>query len=163
MIWEGVIKGSRWLVGIGLLGLAWHWGTKEQDPIDWKRLLQAALTFFGGVAVMWRPIFYLATRPLMALVDGIFLPGGRLEKPLLNLKLPAHYLEEARYDEALAEYQQILKHYPDETEAYERSIWLEAAVFKRPGKARAVLKKAKRRRLILDPLMVSLAEARERQ
>jgi len=159
-MWEGVFKGSRWLVGIGLLGLSWHWGTKEQDPIDVMRLLLAALTFFGGVAVMWKPIFYLATRPLMALVDGIFLPGGRLEKPLLNLKLPAHYLDEARYEEALAEYQQIMKHYPDETEAYEKSIWLEAAVFKRRSAARAVLKKAKQRRLALDPLMVSLAEAR---
>jgi len=159
-MWEGVFKGSRWLVGIGLLGLSWHWGTKEQDPIDVMRLLLAALTFFGGVAVMWKPIFYLATRPLMALVDGIFLPGGRLEKPLLNLKLPAHYLDEARYEEALAEYQQIMKHYPDETEAYEKSIWLEAAVFKRQSAARAVLKKAKQRRLALDPLMVSLAEAR---
>lgn len=159
-MWEGVFKGSRWLAGIGLLGLSWHWGTKEQDPIDVMRLLLAALTFFGGVAVMWKPIFYLATRPLMALVDGIFLPGGRLEKPLLNLKLPAHYLDEARYEEALAEYQQIMKHYPDETEAYEKSIWLEAAVFKRQSAARAVLKKAKQRRLALDPLMVSLAEAR---
>ncbi len=106
--------------------------------------------------------FYLATRPLMAVIDGIFLPGGRLEKPVLNLKLPAHYLDEARYEEALKEYRQILKHYPDETEAYEKSIWLEAAVFKRPAAARALLKRAKRRRLVLDPMMVSLAEARER-
>jgi tetratricopeptide (TPR) repeat protein len=162
MMWDGVFSVSRWLVGVGLLGLAWHWGTTEQEPINVMRLLLAAFTFFAGVAVMWKPIFYFATRPFLAVIDGIFLPGGRLEKPVLNLKLPAHYLDEARYEEALEEYRQILKHYPDETEAYEKSIWLEAAVFKRPVAARALLKRAKRRRLVLDPMMVSLAETRAR-
>jgi hypothetical protein len=163
MMWKGVVFSlAQWLAGMGLLSLAWHWGTKEQDPLNLMRLLLAALAFSAGVAFLWKPIFDFATRPLMAVIDAIFLPGGRLEKPVLNLKLPAHYLDEARYEEALMEYRQTLKYYPNETEAYEKSIWLEAAVFKRPAAARALLKRANRRRLVLDPMMVSLAEARER-
>lgn len=162
MIWEGVFNGLRWLAGAGLLGLAWHWGTREQDPVNPARLLLAAGSFLSAMLVMWKPLFHFATRPLMALIDAVFLPGGKLEKPLLNLKLPAHYLDEARYGEALAEYRKILRHYPDEAEAYEKSIWLEAAVFKNRSAARALLKKAKRRRLTLDPAIVSLAETPHR-
>lgn len=158
MMWDGVFNGLRWLAGAGLLGLAWHWGTREQDPVNPARLLLAAASFLAALLFLWKPIFHLATRPLFALIDAIFFPGGASGKPSLNLKLPAHYLDEARYEEALAEYRKILRHYPDETEAYEKSIWLQAAVFKDPAAARALLKKAKRRRLVLDPAMVSLAE-----
>lgn len=161
MMWEGVFSVTRWLAGIGLFGLAYHWGVKVQDPIDPVALLLGIFCFFAGVVMMWKPIFFLATRPLMAVIDALFFPGGPIEKPVLNLKLPAHYLDEARYEEALAEYEQILKHHPDVVEAYEKVIWLEAAVFKHPAAAKAWLKRAKRRHLVLDPAIVSLAEARQ--
>lgn len=160
MMWDGVFNLTRWLAGIGLLGLAYHWGVKMQDPIDPVALLIGIFCFFAGVVMMWKPIFFVVTRPFMAFIDAIFFPGGPIEKPVLNLKLPAHYLDEARYEEALAEYRQILKHYPDEAEAYEKAIWLEAAVFKDAAAAKSLLKRAKRRHLVLDPAIVSLAETR---
>jgi tetratricopeptide (TPR) repeat protein len=84
-------------------------------------------------------------------VDLIFSPGGRLEKPVLNLKLPAHYLKEGRYGEALAEYRRILKHHPDETEAWEKAIWLESRIFGRTAAAAKLERAARRRGLRPDP------------
>ena len=96
------------------------------------------------MAFLWTMLFMLATKPLMLLVDLIFSPGGRLEKPILNLKLPEHYLKEGRYEEALAEYRRILKHHPGETEAWEKAIWLESRIFGRTAAAAKLERTARR-------------------
>ena len=149
----------RWLIGLVLLVTAWWLATQdhEEDPIDITRLVLGACAFLVGIAFLWTTIFHLATRPFFILIDQIFSPGGQLERPVLNLKLPAHYLNEARYDEALAEYRKILRFYPDETEAYEKAIWLETAVYERPHEAARLLRRAKRRRLTLDERFILLA------
>ena len=93
----------RLLAGAGLLWLAWDLGTQQQDPVNPPRLLLSAAAFLGAIALLWANLFRLATKPLMLFIDLVFSPGGRLEKPVLNLKLPAHYLNEKRHEEALAE------------------------------------------------------------
>jgi len=149
----------RWFIGLALLVAAWWLATQnqEEDPIDITRLILGAIAFLVGVSLLWTTIFYLATRPFVSFVDQVFSPGGKLERPVLNLKLPAHYLNEARYDEALAEYHKILKYYPDEPEAYEKAIWLESSIYERPREAAKLLRRAKRRRLRLDERFVLLA------
>jgi len=141
----------RLLAGAGSLWLAWQFGIRGQDPLNPPRLVIAAAAFLAAMAFLWAMLFRLATKPLMLLVDLIFSPGGRLEKPVLNLKLPAHYLKEGRYGEALAEYRRILKHHPDETEAWEKAIWLESRIFGRTAAAAKLERAARRRGLRPDP------------
>lgn len=144
----------RWLFGIGLLGLSYHFATTGYESGNLSRVVGGAGLFVLGIIFLWKTIFYLATRPLMRMVDSLFFPGGQLEKPVLNLKLPAYYINEERYDEALAEYRKILKHYPNEVEAYEKSIWLLHEVFDDPSSAGRLIRRAKRRRLTLDERVV---------
>ncbi len=106
--------------------------------------------FALGAIVLWQPLFTLLTRPLIAMVDSLFFPGGKLEKPTLNLKLPAYFINEGRYTEALEEYKRIMKHYPDEVEAYEKSIWLCQDILNEPDKAQNILRKAGKRNLAID-------------
>lgn len=147
----------RWILAAALLAAAWQLVSVEPDDEGGHRFLLAGLLFLVAAALLWSYVFRLATRPFFNLIDLVFLPGGRLERPMLNLKLPAHYIEQGRYEEALEEYTKILRHHPDEVEAYEKAIWLWAAVFKRSEKAAAVLRKAERRRLVIDEAMVRLA------
>lgn len=141
----------RLLAGGGLLWLAWRLGIRDQDPMmNQSHLVLAALSFLAAMVFLWGFIFGLLTKPLLKMVDLVFSPGGRLEKPVLNLKLPAHYLKEERYEEALDEYRRILKHYPQETEAWEKAIWLEAEIFGRPAEASKLVRAARRRGIELD-------------
>lgn len=144
----------RWLFGIGLLGLSYHVATTGYESGNLSRVVGGAGLFLLGFAFLWKTIFHLATRPLMRMVDSLFFPGGKLDKPLLNLKLPAYLINEGRYDEALAEYRKILKHYPDEVEAYEKAIWLLHVIFSNPSAATSLIRRAKRRRLTLDERVV---------
>ena len=150
----------RWLFGIGLLGLSYYLATTGYEAGAFSRILGGAALFVVGIMFLWKTIFYLATRPLTSMVDSLFFPGGRLAKPLLNLKLPAYYINEGRYAEALAEYRKVLKHYPDEVEAYEKTIWLLHDVFEDPNGAKKLIQRAKKRRITLDERVVrSVSEA----
>lgn len=144
----------RWLFGVGLLGLSYHYATTGYEDGQFGRILGGAGLFVLGILFLWRTIFHLATRPLTRLVDSLFFPGGKLGKPLLNLKLPAYYINEGRYEEALAEYRKILKYYPDEIEAYEKTIWLLHDVFDDARGAEKLIRRAKKRNLILDERVV---------
>lgn len=151
----------RWLCGIGLLGVSYELATKGYESGQLTRIIAGAGVFILGILFLWPTIFHLATRPLMRMVDSLFFPGGKLGKPLLNLKLPAFYINEGRYDEAFAEYRKILKHYPDEVEAYEKSIWLLYDIFHKPGDARKLIRQAKRRGLSLDERIVRRVSERK--
>ncbi len=144
----------RWLFGVGLLGLAYHFATKGYESGNLSRVVGGAGLFLLGFAFLWKTIFHLATRPLMRMVDALFFPGGKLDKPILNLKLPAYLVNQGRYDEALAEYRKILKHHPDEVEAYEKAIWLLHEIFDDPSAAAKLIRRAKKRHLALDERVV---------
>lgn len=140
----------RWIVGIAFFGLSGWAMMTGYENVRVSLMLSAIPLFVFGVIAIWKPLFALATRPLFLFVDSLFFPGGKLAKPTLNLKLPAFYINEGRYAEALDEYRKILKHYPDETEAYEKAIWLHLEIFEEPDEARKLLSRARRRNLVLD-------------
>jgi len=146
------------MVGWAFFGFA-GWCIERGTRIDDFGLVLCSIPLFllGAIAI-WRTIFYVATRPFMLLVDSLFFPGGELAKPVLNLKLPRYYIEQDRFDEALIEYKRILKHYPDEVEAYEKAIWLYVTIFEEPAQARRLLARAKRRNLTLDEAVVRHAK-----
>lgn len=149
----------RWIAGGALLWGAWYLATQgQEEAIDLPRILLGAAAFLVGMILLWPTLFHVATRPFLSLIDLVFSPGERLGKPLLNLKLPMHYLNEERYDEAAAEYLKILKHYPREAEAYEKMIWIESQIRRRPKEAIKWLRRAKRRKVALDERIVRMAE-----
>lgn len=150
----------RWAIGWVCFGFAGWCIERGLRLDDWETILLSVPLFLVGVLCFWKTIFHVATRPLILMVDSLFFPGGELEKPVLNLKLPRYYIEQGRFDEALTEYRRILKYYPDETEAYEKAVWLYLEVFDEPTQARRLISRARRRRLVLDERVV--ADAKER-
>lgn len=156
---EAIKTTIRWLAAAGLFYFAWKTILPLRDleaKADPGPILLAAFAFFTGSVLIWSDVFRLATLPLTALIDSLIFPRAKLARPLLNLKLPAHYLAEGRHEEALEEYRKILKHHPDETEAYEKAVWLEASIFHRPAAAEKLLRRAARRGVELDERIAML-------
>lgn len=60
--------------------------------------------------------------PLAALfgrmVSGIIMPGGTADKPSLSYLLARRFRDQMRMEEAIAEYEKIIRHYPREETAY---------------------------------------------
>lgn len=141
----------RWLFALGCFGVA-GWLVKSGiDDVDVGRFLSAALVFALGAVSIFTDLISLATRPFTAFIDSVFFPGGKPAKPSLNLKLPEYYRREGRHEEALAEYRKILKHYPDEPEAYEGAIELLMEEFGDTGTARKIYRRSKKRKVELSP------------
>ena len=53
-----------------------------------------------------------------------FLPGSRFAKPPLSYAAARQLVAEKKYDEAIAAFQEILRHYPEEKEPYNQIIWI---------------------------------------
>lgn len=152
----------RWILGFALFGIA-IWSAKEGcDKLDPTYLVIGAACLVIGLIAVWESLFAAATRPFMALIESIVFPVNKFNKPLLNLKLPAYYIDEGRYDEALVECKKIIKHYPDETEAYEKAIWLHVEIFEETEEAMKLFKKAKKRNIALSDQSRSLVKTRSK-
>ena len=149
---------ARWLAAIGCFGISYEWATNGYEAEKWTLMLSAVPAFLLGVIFIWGPLFRFLTRPLTLWVDSLFFPGGKLSKPILNLKLPAYYIREERYEEALSEYQKIIHHHPDVAEAYEKAIWLHQHVFGQSDDARRLVRKAASRGVELDQRVVKSTE-----
>ena len=140
----------RWGGAIGCFGIALFLAKNGYESAEFHIMFLGVPVFGLGILIIWKPLFQLLTYPVRLFVDAIFFPGGSLEKPLLNLKLPAYYIEQGRYADARTEYRRILNHYPDEVEAYEKLIWLELEIFEDREEARKLLRRARRRHLTLS-------------
>ena len=140
----------RWILGIALFSIALWSAKKGYHNLDPTLMFVAVMSFAAGLAAVWESLFAAVTRPLMILIESIIFPGTKFNKPTLNLKLPAYYVKEGRYNDALDEYRKVLKHYPDETKAYDEAIWLYTEIFEETEKALKLFNKAKRRNLVLN-------------
>jgi hypothetical protein len=153
----------RWIFALGCLGLG-TWllsetlgspepeSFPEDDGFPVSPVFGIAGRLIGGVLLILLGIVSLAPElvaiilvPFHALVDAVYLPGGRASRPELNLKLPAYYLQQDRPDDALAEYRKILRHHPDTLEAWVGAIDLLAGTFDEPAAARRLYRKGLRR------------------
>ena len=139
----------RWGGAFGFFGLSLYFAKLGYESARYLVMIAGAPLFLFGMLLIWKPLFKILTRPFTLLIDSIFFPGGPLEKPILNLKLPAYYIENHRYEEAWDEYRKILRHYPNETEPYEKLLWLAIEIFEDREEARKILRKARRRHIAL--------------
>lgn len=110
----------RWCTAVGLLGLAIHIvrGTEGQGIGA-----MGAVTVGVAFLVMGGLLFFpegirLFVSPLTKLAEGLYFPGGKLDKPVLSYTLPEFYRKQHRYPEALERYDFILDHYPRELRAW---------------------------------------------
>ena len=148
----------RWILGISLFGIAIWSAKKGCDKLDPTYLVIGFICLVIGLIAVWESLFAAATRPFMALIESIVFPVTKFNKPLLNLKLPAYYIDEGRYDEALIEYRKIIKYHPDETGAYEKAIWLHVEIFEEPEEAMKLFNRAKKRNIALSDQSRSLVK-----
>jgi len=148
----------RLIFGIALFGIAVWSAKKGYDIMDPTYLVIGVICFVIGLIAVWESLFAAATRPFMALIESIVFPVTKFNKPLLNLKLPAYYIDEGRYDEALIEYMKIIKYYPDETGAYEKAIWLHVEIFEDSEEAMKLFNRAKKRNISLSEQSRSLVK-----
>ncbi|MEM7697635.1 MAG: hypothetical protein AAF236_04435 [Verrucomicrobiota bacterium] len=144
----------RVILGVAFGSLAFWLFKKGWDEEKTGLLALALLPAFISGGFFVKPIGIILTAPLFAFVDSVVFPKTRSNKPTLNLKLPRHYCRQSRYLEALEEYEIILKHYPDEIEAYAGAIWIHREVLNDENAAAALAQRARKRHLILEPFVL---------
>ena len=140
----------RWVFAIGCFGVSFSLVKDGYVNVNATRLLTGLLFFVIGIGSILTSLIRIATRPLTFVIDSIFFPGGRLRKPVKNLKLPRYYEKEFRFDDALLEYEKIIRYYPDEVAAYEGAIRLLIREFDDYPAAEKLFTKSRRRHLVLD-------------
>ncbi|MCB1065356.1 MAG: hypothetical protein KDN20_20875 [Verrucomicrobiae bacterium] len=154
-----LVRIIRWGFGIGFIGIGISmmadgmpsFPGMEEEQLPLHNGVQIGSIFLGITLIILAAVIVapdlcrLAASPFTAMIDAIFLPGGRADKPDLNLRLPAFYLKEERFDDALAEYLKIIRYHPDEVEGWIGAIALWIDPFDEPEKARKLYEKAGRR------------------
>lgn len=139
----------RWLFAIGSVGLSiWlirHGIAAGGITGSFFPILAAMILLVIGAILIAPELVAIFTKPLFALVDSIFFPGGKLSKPVLSYTLPEFYTKEKRYDDALDEYRKILRHYPRESRAYLGAIELLVTEFGDKEAAKELFKRARQK------------------
>lgn len=147
---EGPHPIFRWIFAIGCFGVSASLvrnGTQELNP---SQIALGILFLTVGITSIFTKLLEIACRPAVMMVDAIFFPGGKLSKPIKNLKLPAYYEKEMRLEEALAEYEKVIRYYPDEPIAYEGAIRILIREFDDYPAAEKLFARSQRRNLVLS-------------
>jgi hypothetical protein len=75
-----------------------------------------------GLALVGKDVASLVARPITLFVDVIYGTGPGRGKPPLNYRLARGYVAAGRFDDAVTEYQRIMRYYPRELEPYSECI-----------------------------------------
>ena len=152
----------RWLFAIGCFGIAFVSLKNGYQQMSPSILGFGLLLFFIGLGAIFSSLLAIACKPLFMLIDSIFFPGGKLNKPIKNIKLPAYYEKELRFDDALSEYEKVIRYYPSETLAYEGAIRVLINYFEDIDRATVIYTKSRRRKLVLSSEIDALFPAHHR-
>ncbi len=135
----------RWIAIVGFLGLGGVLidravGTESLDSYL-GNIAMAICLIVIGLALVVPDVFRLIGR----VVDGFFFPGGKLAKPTLSYKLPEFYRREQRFEDALRQYDLILRHYPREARAWIGAIEVLIIDFGNRAQAEDYYRRARRK------------------
>jgi hypothetical protein len=141
---------ARWLLAAALLYGAYRFAIQALSYDGFS-----AASYFLAFAVQLISSVILIAPELAHYVGGIiskpftslFLPDEKFSRPSLSYILARKYAREMRYQEAVREYLQIIKHYPSEREPYEEIIRIANLVGDTQTAAKFQKKLAKQNRL----------------
>ena len=119
-----LVKILRWLLGIGIAG----WGIaslrstlSSAASFDANTALQVALAL-GALAVaavlVASDFARLISRPLLLLIESLYMPANKASKPPLSFRLGRFYTANGRLSDAEKDYVRMLRFYPEEAEGW---------------------------------------------
>lgn len=118
----GVCTGSGFWLLLGSLpqvGIVWDpLSALAVPPLPYGRVVYGILLLAAAMLGFVPDLAMLIAGFLGDCWATLFFPEARFNKPTLSYTLADFYFEQGRHAEALAEYQKIIRHYPDERLAY---------------------------------------------
>jgi hypothetical protein len=84
----------------------------------------AFVTILGFLISMSPSMAKRISNEIMRRFASRFFPNSRLAKPPLSYAQARRFVAKKEYDEAIAAFQEILCHYPEEKEPYSQIIWI---------------------------------------
>ena len=116
---------TRWVVALLCAGVT---AKLVHDAVGMEGL-SAFGRMIGGLLAMITTVLLISPETVFKVAEwcarpfvGMIWPSAQLEKPPLNYRLARYYTKCQRLEEAIAEYQKIITHYPDERSAYQELI-----------------------------------------
>jgi hypothetical protein len=115
----------RWLLAAALLYGANRFAIRAlsyEGLSALSYLLPAAAQLLSSVILISPELAYYVGDIISKPFASLFVPDEKFSRPPLSYILARKYSREMRYQEAVVEYLQIIKHYPGEREPYEEII-----------------------------------------
>lgn len=136
----------KWIVAwAALAGGGWLF----YIPVDSEAEPYRALGYAAGGLVLVAVAAGIAIVPvgrwLADVMEMIFFPSGGHYTPPALYKLPQWMIKQGRYGDALAEYEKILKHHPQDVAAYEGRLFVLYSCLGNTVAAEKLFKQALRR------------------
>jgi hypothetical protein len=116
---------ARWLLAAALLYGAYRFAIQAlsyEGLSALSYLLPAAAQLISAVILIAPELAHCVGGIISKPFASLFLPDEKFSRPSLSYILARKYAREMRYQEAVREYLQIIKHYPSEREPYEEII-----------------------------------------
>ena len=143
---------ARWLLAAALLFGAYRFAIQALSYDGYfalSYLLVAAGQLIFSVILIFPELAHCLGGIISKPFASLFLPDEKFSRPPLSYILARKYAREMRYQEAVREYLQIIKHYPSEREPYEEIIRIANLVGDTQSAAKFQKKLAKQKRLTL--------------
>ena len=112
---------AKWLLAAALLYGAYWFAVRalSYDGLSaFSYLLLAAAQLISSVILIAPELAHCVGGIISKPFASLFLPDEKFSRPSLSYILARKYAREMRYQEAVEEYLQIIKHYPGEREPY---------------------------------------------
>lgn len=111
--------------------LAWAFSHFVARALEFTSIIEAVTYFLialacvisGFISVCPRKAKQIGSENLRRFACRFF-PGSRFARPPLSYTRARQLVAEKKYDEAIAVFQEILRHYPEEKEPYNQIIWI---------------------------------------
>lgn len=111
----------RWFLAAGCLLASWALmsaALKMEGMDAAPHVIFSVLAFVNAVLLTAPETALRVAEWFGRLCSGIFFPSEEFSKPPLSYRLARRYRDEKRYEDAARQYRKIIRHYPDEADAY---------------------------------------------
>lgn len=116
---------SRWIIGVAMITKGAAMLVKSaagSSDGGYAGAMAYALLSFAliilGLLLIARDITQWITTPIWRFISGIIFPDEKFERPRVNYALPRGYRQRFRPEDAIEHYLDIIRHHPQELDAY---------------------------------------------